>query len=489
MSDIVLESVRNLVLLGLVIFLWRAGRGREGLARSGWNFMLAGLSLLLLASVIEIADNYPSLNRHIVVGETEIGAFVKNFVGFLGGFVLLVVGLIRWIPSVQQLSDEVDERRVAQRRLSDRGSWYAMAASTAKLGHWHFDEVNDVYLDISDEYAVIFGYSRDEFLERFKTYDDDMALVHPDDVERVDKEYDSNLDYVEIDYRILHSDGEFRHVREISRHILDDSGRLIETMGTLQDVTELKHAQLESERANQAKSEFLSRVSHELRTPMNAIIGFTQLLELDPGLGDKQQRYVGHVTTAANHLLTLINELLDLEGLESGKINLTMEAVDTGEILQECEHLVQPLADKHQVTIERQILPNNISAVIADKMRLKQVVLNLMSNAIKYNREGGRMTVGCEVVGNGILRISITDTGPGISEQGMGELFQPFSRLGAEHGKIEGTGIGLTITKRLVELMGGEIGVDTTPGEGSTFWIELTINSFSLTENQDLRLA
>jgi PAS domain S-box-containing protein len=489
MSDIVLESVRSLALSGLILILWRAGRGREDLARSGWSFILAGLGLLLLASVLDIVNNYQSLNRFLVVGETEIGVFLKKYIGLLGGFVLVVIGLIRWIPSVQRLSDEVAERRVEQRRLSDRGSWYAMAASTAKLGHWHFDEVNDVYLDISNEYAVIFGYTRDEFLERFKTYDDDMALVHPDDVERVDQDYDLNLDYTEIDYRIMHSDGGIRHVREISRHILDDSGRLIEAMGTLQDVTELKQAQLESERANRAKSEFLSRVSHELRTPMNAIIGFTQLLELDPGLGDKQQRYVGHVTGAANHLLTLINELLDLEGLESGKIKLTMEAVDSGEILRECEHLVQPLAEKHLVKIERQVMSNKIAAVIADKMRLKQVVLNLMSNAIKYNREGGRMTVGCEDAGNGNLRISVTDTGPGISEEHMEELFEPFSRLGAEKSKIEGTGIGLTITKRLVELMGGEIGVDTTPGVGSTFWVELPINSCALIETRDLRAS
>ena len=354
-NDTVLESLRILVLIGLVIFLWRAGRGRAGLVQPGWGFLLAGLGLLLFASMLDISNNYPSLNRFVIIGDTEISAFLEKYVGYLGGFVLLALGLIRWTPAVQQLSDEVVERRVNQRRLTDRGSWYAMAASTAKLGHWHFDEINYVYLNISDEYAAIFGYSVDEFLQRFGTYEDDLKLVHPDDVEKVKKIYDLNLEYTEIDYRILHADGEYRHVREISKHILYKSGELKEAMGTLQDVTELKQAQIESERANRAKSEFLSRMSHELRTPMNAIIGFTQLLEMDSGLDDIQQKYLGHVASAGNHLLTLINEVLDLESLESGKITLDLEAVDTVKVFQECERLVRPLAEKHEISIDRQI--------------------------------------------------------------------------------------------------------------------------------------
>ena len=473
MNDTVLESLRILVLLGLVIFLWRAGRGRAGLVQQGWGFLLAGLGLLLFGSTLDISNNYPSLNRFIIIGDTEISAFLEKYVGYLGGFILLALGLIRWTPAVQRLSDEVVERRVSQRRLTDRGSWYAMAASTAKLGHWHFDEIEDVYLDISDEYAAVFGYSVEEFLEGFGTYEDDLKLVHPDDVEKVEKAYTLNMDYMEIDYRILHADGEYRHVREISRHILDESGELIEAMGTLQDVTELKLAQIESERANRAKSDFLSRMSHELRTPMNAIIGFTQLLEMDSGLDDKQQKYLGHVASAANHLLTLINEMLDLESLESGKITLDLEAVDTGEVLQECERLVRPLAEKHEISIDRQVLANKATTVIADKTRLKQVVLNLMSNAVKYNREGGQVLLKSEDFGNGVLRVSVTDTGPGLSEKNMEKLFEPFSRLGAEKSEIEGTGIGLTITKRLAELMDGKIGVETTFGEGSTFWFEL----------------
>ena len=153
-----------------------------------------------------------------------------------------------------------------------------------------------------------------------------------------------------------------------------------------------------------------------------------------------------------------------------------MEAVDPGEVLKECAHLIQSLAEKHHVTMENHVTPNSVPRVWADKMRLKQVLLNLVSNAIKYNREGGRVTMSCEETGEGLLRISVSDTGLGIPVEHMGELFEPFSRLGAEQSGIEGTGIGLTITKRLVKLMGGELGVNTTQDEGCTFWVDLRLD-------------
>lgn len=476
MNDIIFESLRSLLLLGLILFLWRARRGTEGLGRPGWHIILAGLGLLLFASILDIADSYPLLNRFVVIGETEIIYFLEKFVGYVGGSVLLIIGMVRWITGMQRLSDEVVDRRAQQRRLEDRESWYAMAATTARLGHWHFDEINDRYLNISDQYAGIFGCSADEFLNRYRDLEDDMELVHPDDRERVHNAYTLNADLMEIDYRILLPDGEIRHVREISRHIFDETGTLIETMGTLQDVTELKQAQFDSDSANQAKTEFLSRMSHELRTPLNAVIGFTQLLEIDPTLGVKQQKYVGHVIDAGNHLLTLIDEILDLERLERGNIQMNMEAVCVSNILQECEQLIRPLADKQQISLEIRPPSNNIVTIMADKTRLKQAALNFMSNAIKYNSEGGHVVVSCEDSGNGTLRINVIDTGPGISEQHREELFEPFTRLGAEHTKVEGTGIGLSITKRLVELMDGKIGVDTTVGEGSTFWMEFATN-------------
>ena len=364
--------------------------------------------------------------------------------------------------------------RIADEQIQDSDSMLAEAARTAMLGHWHFDEVAKEYLSISEEYARIFGYTRDEFLKLYRSLDDDMSLVIPEDREKALAGYASGS--VEFDYRVVRKDGQIRYVREISNHILDEKGRLIEAKGTLQDITEIKQAQLEAERATLAKSEFLSRMSHELRTPMNAVLGFSQLLEIDPSLNQEQKSHVNHILGAGKHLLVLIEEVLDLERIDSGRIQLFMDAVDPGRILQECRQLIQPLADQNDVIIEVNTPAENIPAVWADKLRLKQVLLNLVSNGVKYNRKGGRVAVILEGGGKGKLRISIGDTGIGIPEERMGELFEPYSRLGAERSGIEGAGIGLTITKRLVELMGGNLGVETTQNLGCTFWLELDLD-------------
>jgi PAS domain S-box-containing protein len=241
--------------------------------------------------------------------------------------------------SLQESKDTLEaialERTQAQKILQDRESWYVMAATTAKLGHWHFDEIKDVYLNISDQYADIFGYTTEEFLKRFSTYEEDIALVHPDDAERVDSDYDLNQDYTEIDYRIRHADGELRHVREISKHILDESGTLIEAMGTLQDITELKQAQFEAEQANLAKSEFLSRMSHELRTPLNAILGFAELLGMDDSIGQKSRSGLRQISRAGKHLLILIGEILDLSSIEAGEVEVSIEPVMLTELIKD----------------------------------------------------------------------------------------------------------------------------------------------------------
>lgn len=264
---------------------------------------------------------------------------------------------------------------------------------------------------------------------------------------------------------------------------INGQGEILGCIGVAVDITEHKLAEAElikakerAEEANLAKSEFLSSMSHELRTPLNAVLGFSQLLEVDATLNEKQQQKVAYIISAGDHLLMLINEVLELEQIERGRIQLFMEAVDSGEVLQECANLIQSLAEKHHVKMENQVTPNSVPAVWADKIRLKQVLLNLISNGIKYNREGGRVTVSCEDNGEGILRISVSDTGLGIPEEKIGDLFEPFSRLGAEKSDVEGTGIGLTITQHLVKLMGGELGVETTQGDGSTFWVELRLD-------------
>ena len=226
-----------------------------------------------------------------------------------------------------------------------------------------------------------------------------------------------------------------------------------------------------SEKSNQAKSEFLSSMSHELRTPMNAILGFSQLLEYDDNLTTDQYENVQAILKAGQHLMELINEVLDLAKLESKGTQLRFKAVDMQLLVEECLSLVRPLADKRKITISN----NNANGMMAwtDRTRLKQVLLNLLSNAIKYNREGGNVMLDVAFEGDTQLYIRVTDTGLGIAPDQLEEVFEPFNRLSAESGEIEGTGIGLTISLRIIEMMGGKLGVESELGVGSTFWIGL----------------
>ncbi len=232
----------------------------------------------------------------------------------------------------------------------------------------------------------------------------------------------------------------------------------------------LSRAKEEAERANRAKSDYLSRMSHELRTPLNAILGFAQLLEMAK-LEQKNQESVGQILKAGRHLLSLINELLDISRIEAGRLSLSLEPVQVPLLLQEALAMVGTQASSRQV----RVLDDAARTVLylhADRQRLKQVLLNLLTNAIKYNRTSGTVIISTEDNGQGRVRIRISDTGDGIPVEKISRLFQPFERLGAEQTEVEGTGIGLALSKRLVELMGGTIGVESQVGAGTMFWVE-----------------
>ncbi|WP_251373880.1 ATP-binding protein [Janthinobacterium sp. JC611] len=228
-----------------------------------------------------------------------------------------------------------------------------------------------------------------------------------------------------------------------------------------------------AERANQEKTNFRSSMSHELRTPLNAILGFSQMLTSDsiPSTAQEKKTFASHIFGAGRHLLALINDILDIARIESGKLPLSMEPVDLAGIYDECWQMMEPLARKRGITLTFAEVDG--VHVLADRTRLKQVLINLLSNAVKYNREQGEIHVDCLPVDARQLRLSVRDTGCGLSPAQLEALFQPFSRLGRDARDEEGTGLGLVVSKRLAVAMRARLGVASTPGRGSTFWLDI----------------
>jgi signal transduction histidine kinase len=286
-----------------------------------------------------------------------------------------------------------------------------------------------------------------------------------------------NAMLTEIEQRTLALEGSKQEVMRLNERL---EQRVQErTMQLELANSELELAIEEARNANQAKSAFLSSMSHELRTPLNAILGFAQILAADnmPTTPEQKKEFSGHILKSGRHLLTLINEILDLAKVEAGALTLSMEPIGLAEVLAECRSMIEPLAAARGIRVQFPAAgdPESAAALVqADRTRLKQVLLNLLSNAVKYNREGGTVSVECAAHAPDRLRLSVVDTGMGLRPEQVAALFQPFNRLGQENGTQEGTGIGLVFTKRLVELMKGEIGAASTPGVGSTFWIELS---------------
>jgi signal transduction histidine kinase len=273
-------------------------------------------------------------------------------------------------------------------------------------------------------------------------------------------------------------DGKVIWFRTTISPYFNTEGKLSYITADSMDITSCKQLEEDAQKANLAKSEFLARMSHELRTPMNAILGFTQLLGMtaQSKLSDKEMKNLQMISSAGKHLLELINEVLDISKIESGKMDLSIELVDLVFIVDNVISISKSLADTNNISIEYEIIPDGNIFAEVDPLRFKQVILNLISNAIKYNKPNGSVVVSFEKPGDGQIRLGVKDTGYGIPDENKDKIFMPFERFNMNSDQIEGTGIGLTISQKLIELMKGSIGFESVTGEGSFFYVDIPVS-------------
>ncbi len=384
-----------------------------------------------------------------------------------------------WAVRVGMIFD-ITERRRVEEALRTSGEVWKRALLSMGDGVWDW-YVQDGMEFLSAGGKALLGYGPDELADTPQALDD---LTHPEDRARMLTDRQRHLDGLTPSYvnehRIRSKGGEW--VTVLSRGVIlqrDAQGRALRMIGMLTDVSQARQAdtlRLERDRAAAAdlsKSQFLSRVSHELRTPLNAILGFAQLLELDTGLQERQRGWVRHVLDSGRHLLALVDDVLDLSSVQTGQLPFVIESVALWSLVDEVSTMLAASAVPTAVTLHTEPAERDPALrVLADRRRLKQILSNLVSNAIKYNRPAGWVRVSV-LRHQGVAEINVVDSGPGMNEAQMARLFNPFERVGAQHGSIAGTGLGLALCRQLAEAMGGAIGVSSAPGEGARFSLRL----------------
>ncbi|MBI5717381.1 MAG: PAS domain-containing protein [Burkholderiales bacterium] len=373
---------------------------------------------------------------------------------------------------------DITQRKRAELALQAQAEVWKRAIEASGDGVWDWNLAEGTGL-LSPQCKALYGFAPDELPDTPGAID---ARTHPDDKAAMlaarEAHFSGRAERYINEHRVLCKDGSWKWI--LTRGLVisrDAEGRPLRVVGTHTDITPAKQAEalrVERDRAaaaDLAKSQFLSRVSHELRTPLNAILGFAQLLELDPGgMPERQRAWVQQVSTSGRHLLELIDDVLDLSSAQTGQLAVQQEPVPLRPVVEKAWRMLAHHAEARGITLQDEI--DDRSALLADGKRLTQVVSNLLSNAIKYNRSGGWVRVGARQV-DGMTEFSVADSGPGLSALQQARLFNPFDRLGAERSAVPGTGLGLALTRQLLDAMGGSITVRSAPGEGSVFSVRL----------------
>lgn len=454
-------------------------------------FLMAGLSAGAITSLavdrvstlgLLVPALAPLIVRFGLEGGTIPLAMGTTITLFLIFIVLSARGMRNSLHENFQRRIEAVEREQKLLRSEERMN---QAQQLAHLGSFEWNPVSGE-LAWSDEHFRLWGMAPQAVVPTYEIF---RQGIHPDDVAPQEAALQQALKEGGYDcvHRVSGPDGRERHIHGRGEVLFDAAGRAVRMIGTVQDITQRVNAEKTliaakeaAELANRAKSVFLASMSHELRTPLNAILGYAQLMEIMPGLSGDVLGNAQEIKRAGDHLLSLVNDLLDLSNAESGRLEVHLEHFSLAQAWSECQTRNAPLAQAQQISLSHDGSCQPVQ-ITADRRRLAQVLNHLVANAIKYNRPGGRVTVSCTVMVPGRVRLAVTDTGPGISPARQAQLFQPFNRLGVEMGKIEGVGIGLVLTRRLVEAMNGGMGVQSAPGRGSTFWVELPMDESVLT--------
>ena len=428
MSDIVLESIRSLILAGIIVYLLKAGRGRSELSHSGWQFIIAGFLLLFFGSTIDITDNFESLNRFIVVGDTPTQAFLEKLVGFLGGFLVLAIGLVRWIPTittvakVESLAKFPSENPNPVLRISikDGAILYANAATKSILGEMRYEvgkKAPDPFLKKIEESVRTNQSAVFDIVSGSTIFSFVVAPV-------VDSGY-ANL-----------------YGRDVTQE------RKVEEM----------------------KSDFVSMASHQLKTPSAQIKGFADnmLSGLTGPLNEKQKEYLRDMLSIADRNSKLIDDLLNVSRLERGMVKADIKNVQIKEIIELALSAVKKFAKERDVTLKESYLAEDFY-VMADFDKSVEVIRNIVHNAIKFTKTSSTVTISAYKDEEDVV-VSVKDEGEGISAEEQKTLFLKEKVLGGRV-KSSGAGLGLYLAKQFTELQGGKINFDTEPGKGTTFFI------------------
>jgi PAS domain S-box-containing protein len=470
-SSMALHTAIALFVLGVGVLTCRPDLGIVSIVAMQDAGGTLARRLLPAAFLIPLALGWLSLQGQ------RAGAYGREFgaAAYTVGGIVLFVALIWTSARSLHRSDLRRARADADLGTSEERHWLVLQNAVEGIFQ---TTVDGRYVFANPGLATMLGYATPQALTDQVANVRDL-YVDPQDRDRFLSVFEEAGEVTGFEYQVRRLDGRVIWVSENVRGLWGGEGELAGFTGTSLDVTkrkeaeELRSAMEAADRANQAKSDFLSRMSHELRTPLNSILGFGQLLDMDD-LTQRQHGSVDQILSGGQHLLDLINEILDIEKIESGRIALSLEPVHLAHALGETLRLVRPLADQCEVRLIEPSVDADVY-IRADRQRLKQVLLNILSNAVKYNRYGGEVRISYERAAENSLRLTVSDSGNGISQEHLGDLFTPFARLGAEQLGIEGTGLGLALSKGLVERMGGTIGATSILGEGSAFWVELPI--------------